>query len=791
MSPRRSARPFASGVPTSARRPAPQRRRENRSGAWKSSLAVAVCLGAALLGLAPVLQGLGWWFATMSVVLVLLGVMTALRAWGAPELAVIAGGAVVWAALVLVLYAGDSLWFVFPTSGTIPDLSGDLADAGLSIAQQEVPAVADGPILQLMVMAVGLIAIVSDELATGLRAPVLGGLGPLAVLAVAPLVRHVAPNVPVYVVVALAFLLMLWCASRIGADRPRGPRLRGAGGRNPLLAAGMAVAAIAAMVVLPTITPGLTADSLAEDSGSGRFPTVYATGVDPTIQLGRDLRRSAPLLSLTYSTTSEEGLYLKMVNLGDFSTGLWEPESPFDAVGYDGQDFGTPPGLAPDVPTVQSETSVSIAALRSDWLPLPYPTQRVDELSGDWLLTPGTFTVTDLRGDTRGLNYQVTGLDIQPTAEQLAAAGAVVPDAISGFLALPPDLPPVIAETAAAVAGGAATNYDQAVALQEYFRSGEFRYSLTAPVTNGYDSDNALALADFLAQKEGYCVHFAGAMAVMARTLGIPSRIAVGYAPGRQADSVGQAGPVYEVYTDQLHTWPELYFDGIGWLPFEPTPGLDITPPDYSLPDYAQAGAPGSASTPAPSSTSTAAPNERPDILDGQGPLSPEQVALGQLRGWGVFAAILGGIAVIGLAPFTVRRLIRRRRMREIDTGALPGTLAWTELEDALDDYRVQRSAGDTLHDLDRRVREELTLPEDALERLRLRVEFEQYAHPASTDAVRRGGIRSDLEALIRALEAGASTGERSRARFLPSSLLGRLRGRRGRTASSTGSLVP
>jgi hypothetical protein len=103
----------------------------------------------------------------------------------------------------------------------------------------------------------------------------------------------------------------------------------------------------------------------------------------------------------------------------------------------------------------------------------------------------------------------------------------------------------------------------------------------------------------------------------------------------------------------------------------------------------------------------------------------------------------------------------------------------------------VQRSAGDTLHDLDRRVREELTLPEDALERLRLRVEFEQYAHPESTDAVRRAGIRSDLEALIRALELGASRAERSRARLLPFSLLSRLRGRRGRTTSAPGTLVP
>lgn len=797
MSARRSARPFAPPAFGSAREPsggttAFQRRRAARSGAWASSILVAVCLGIALAALTPLLQGLGWWFATMSVVVLLVSVMAALRAIGASELLVVTVAAVLWAGLVLLLYAGSTLWLVFPTAGTFGDLSGDLAAAGLSIAQQEAPAIADGPILQLLVMAVGLIAIITDALATGLRAPVLAGAGPLAVLTVTPLVRHDDPDVPVYIALAAAFLLLVWCSSRIGADGRRGPRPPRAGGRNPLLAVGLAIATIAAMVALPAITPGLTADSLAEESGGGSFASVYGTEVDPTIQLGRDLRRSDPLLSLTYTTTSEEGLYLKMVNLGDFSTGVWQPEAPFGAIGYDGQDFGTPPGLAPEVPVTSASTTVSIAALRSDWLPLPYPTQRVEQLSGDWLLTPATFTVTDLRGDTRGQNYQVTGLDIQPTAEQLASAGAVVPDSIADFLAIPPDLPPVIAETAATVAGGALTNYDQAVALQEYFRSGEFRYSLSAPVTNGYDGDNAQAIADFLAQKEGYCVHFAGAMAVMARTLGIPSRIAVGYAPGRQADDQADGLPVYEVYTDQLHAWPELYFDGIGWLPFEPTPGLDITPPDYSLPDYAQAGASGTAATPPPSSTSTAAPGERPDTLDGAGVQTPEQLALGQLRGWGVFAAVLGVIAALVLTPFTVRRTGRRRRVRNLSSDPLPGTLAWTEFEDTLDDYGVQRSAGDTVHDLDRRLRDDLRLPEEALERLRQRVEVEQYARNMVTDAGERASIRSDLTALISALESAASSGERTRARLLPLSLLRRARGaRRGRSATAPGTLVP
>jgi hypothetical protein len=772
----------------SRRRSAAQQRREEKTGAWKSTLAVAVAIGAALIGLTPLLQGFGWWFATMAMVVLLLGVAATLRGRGVPEVTVVAVTAIVWGALVVVLYAGSTLWFLLPTLSTLTDISGDLADARLSIAQQEVPAVADGAITQLIVMSVGLIAVITDELATGLRTPVLSGIGPLAVLSIAPLVRKSEPNVAVYVLTAAAFLVVIWCSSRIGTGPPRlktRPVVKG--GRNPALAFGIAAGAVATMIVLPAVTPGLTAESLADDGSGNRFPSVYATGIDPTIQLGRDLRRSDPVLSLTYTTTSDEGLYLKMVNLGDFSGGTWQPEQPLNAVGYDGQEFGTPPGLAVDVPTEEVDTTVSIASLRSDWLPLPYPTKQVGDLAGSWLLTPSSFTMTDLQGDTRGLNYQVTGIAVNPTAGQLAEAGAIVPDAVRDFLALPTDLPPIIASTASEVASGAATNYDRAVALQEYFRSGEFRYSLAAPVSGGYDGDNAQMIAAFLEAKEGYCVHFAAAMAVMARTLGIPSRIAVGYAPGQTADGTSEGRPVYEVMTDQLHAWPELYFDGIGWLPFEPTPGLDITPPDYSLPDYALAGGAGASASNPSTSTATADPNaQRDDQQNAFGSLTPEQVLMGQIRGWATFAAVLGGIFVVVIAPWTVRWARRRSRIRRLTTDPLPGTLAWTEFEDTLDDYRVQRSAGDTMFDLERRLRDDVDLPEPAIDRLRRQVEYEQYAPPGTADAETRERIRSDLVALLSALEGRAQTRERYRARLLPASLW-----RRRRTTAASGALVP
>ncbi|MGA1838942.1 DUF3488 and transglutaminase-like domain-containing protein [Herbiconiux sp. 11R-BC] len=794
--PARGGRPPSAGRTPDGSRPALSsfaRRRAVRTGAWKSTLAVAVSLGVALAGLAPLLQGGAWWLATMSMVVVVLAVGAVLRGRGAPEVVVVSVSAFVWGGLVVLLYAGSTLWFLLPTLSTLTDISGDLAAARQAIAEQEIPADAGGAITQLIVMSVGLIAIVSDELATGLRTPVLSGAGPLAVLAIAPLVNRTDPDVPVYVLAAAAFLLVVWCSSRIGAESGRERpwshpgRSRVRGGRNPGLAVGIAALAVAAMVALPAVTPGLTAQSLADDSASSPFSSVYGAGIDPTIQLGRDLRRNDPLLSLSYTTSASHGLYLKMVNLSDFSTGIWQPETPQGAESYVGQDFGTPQGLAADVSTAEVTTSISIATLRADWLPLPYPTQRVAGLSTPWVLTPSSLTVTSDQAATQGQNYEVTGLSVEPTAEQLAAAGSVIPDALSGFLSLPADLPAVISDTARQVAGAAATPYDNAVALQQYFRSGQFSYSLNAPDSSSYSGDNTQMIAAFLQDKTGYCVHFSAAMAVMARSLGIPSRIAVGYAPGQGANSVSNGAAVYDVYTNQLHAWPELYFEGIGWLPFEPTPGLDFTPPDYSLPDYAQAGVSGTTGSTRAASTPSADPNAARD--PGQsvsGTQTPEQAALGQVRGWGTAAAVLGGIAAIVLLPWMLRALRRRSRVRRIAADERPATLAWTEFEDTLDDHRVQRSAGDTLLDLEQRVHESVTLPAAVVDRLRREVEFEQYAAPGSASAQTRASIRGDLLELLAALSSGASSQRLWLSRLLPVSLL-----RRRRAAAPTRTLVP
>jgi hypothetical protein len=129
------------------------------------------------------------------------------------------------------------------------------------------------------------------------------------------------------------------------------------------------------------------------------------------------------------------------------------------------------------------------------------------------------------------------------------------------FWQLPADFPESVASLAREITATARTPYDQALQLQNFFRT--FTYDLT--VQSGHSND---AILSFLRIRRGYCEQFAGTFAAMARSLGLPARVAVGFTPGeRQPDGS------FRVYGRHAHAWPEVWFDGAGWILFEPTPG--------------------------------------------------------------------------------------------------------------------------------------------------------------------------------------------------------------------------
>jgi transglutaminase-like putative cysteine protease len=259
------------------------------------------------------------------------------------------------------------------------------------------------------------------------------------------------------------------------------------------------------------------------------------------------------------------------------------------------------------------------------------------------------------------------------------------------------------------VAGGAKSPYAAAVALERYFRVGGFIYDQHPP-----RAVSVPPLVDFVTRTHrGYCQHFAGAMALMLRYLGIPSRVAAGFTSGIYNKASGE----WVVSDRAAHTWVEVWFRGWGWLPFDPTPGRSGLAGQYS------------SSSPRFDVAATAAVLAGSQGLrkfgsglaaklgfGGKARVSPDVPVLGaapvgahspqRSRAWGLLrllAAALGGLALVVIAA---KLLVRRSRYLTRDPRRLAGACR-KELRDVLLDQQVEVPPSATVRELAELVRAE------------------------------------------------------------------------------------
>ncbi|WP_180933663.1 transglutaminase-like domain-containing protein [Nocardioides ungokensis] len=223
------------------------------------------------------------------------------------------------------------------------------------------------------------------------------------------------------------------------------------------------------------------------------------------------------------------------------------------------------------------------------------------------------------------------------------------------YTALPTDLPAIVSTLATQVTRDAPTRFEKAVALQQWFSStGGFTYSTRAAPGNGVN-DLVRFLSDNEGGRTGYCEQFASAMAVMARVLHIPARVAVGFL---EPDQVGPN--TYEYSTHDLHAWPELFFPGSGWVRFEPTPaGAGTSVPSYTT---QQLPVVNPTSRPSASASSSILPSHRPN--DTANPSESAAAATHSDGGPGFpWLPVGGGLLVVvlaaGLALVPARCVVR------------------------------------------------------------------------------------------------------------------------------------
>ncbi len=178
-----------------------------------------------------------------------------------------------------------------------------------------------------------------------------------------------------------------------------------------------------------------------------------------------------------------------------------------------------------------------------------------------------TIAVTTPRFLRPHQRYTVTVSINSATSGNLSEAGDDYPNRVTDYyLQLPPTLPERVRQLSETVTKKAKSPYDKALAIRQYLSQINYSSETKAP-PEGVDGVDYFLLT----QKSGSCVHFASAMAVMLRSVGVPSRLCIGYSPSGWDASTGSA----TLRAKHRHAWPEVYFPGCGWVEFEATPLTD------------------------------------------------------------------------------------------------------------------------------------------------------------------------------------------------------------------------
>ncbi len=250
-----------------------------------------------------------------------------------------------------------------------------------------------------------------------------------------------------------------------------------------------------------------------------------------------------------------------------------------------------------------------------------------------------------------GEQYTVRSMIPEPTIFAMREAGEEYPEWIKQrYLQMPVNFSPRVVELAQQIAGEETTPYDKVMAITQYLRR-TITYSITVPDPPRNREPLEWFLFDLRA---GFCNYYASAEVLMLRSLGVPARLVVGYAEGAWDSDQS----LYTVLGKDSHSWPEVYFPGLGWVPFEPT----VSQP---LNDYPEGG---DFERPAPMGPSVMMePTFDPRAFERQQGLDPDDLGLEEnnrpfpLSGTSI-ALLAGALVVITLVILE----IRRRRTQEL-----------------------------------------------------------------------------------------------------------------------------
>jgi transglutaminase-like putative cysteine protease len=486
------------------------------------------------------------------------------------------------------------------------------------------------------------------------------------------------------------------------------------------LAAIMIVSAVAATTALASTVP--EAGSIDWRVNSGIGTGLYGQGSSLNLFVG--LQQNVVSLSddpVFYARVSDSApdnseLYWRLISLDVFDGQNWIPGAQtFSQQGetrYEREEWQF------QGPTVEMSARVRIAGLTQQLLPVLYsttafesPNQLIDESFR--VREDGSIGI-DVRS-REGWEYEFRAEVPRPDIAQLASLGGELspifdeavdqgaidleprpvnfvprPPEVDPYLELPDDVSLAVKTAARDITDPGFTRFEKALILEAFFRDGDnFVYS--TDVSTGHSS---LDLEAWLLDPEsenfrtGYCEQFATAMAVMARALGLPSRVVLGFTPG-EVQNQEDGSELIVVRERNAHAWVEIWMDGQGWVRFDPTPRSDGI--NRSL-GQQEIGFDARAYVPAPADAESIGgtdrlPGERdpilPDFDEFLGDSTPDFRSGNGLRipGWMLWGLVL--VAAAGALP-AYKTIRRRRRLAAVAAGNIE--VAWMEITDRLRD---------------------------------------------------------------------------------------------------------
>lgn len=749
------------------------------SGQRHATMVAAASLALTLTPLAGIFAGLSWTIPVLLVVTVVATAGMLMRSAGRGQgLQTLAMAAALLVLMTALFNEGTAIALIIPTPATFEHWLALVGGGVNDIIVMAPPVEARGGILFLTMLGVGLVAILHDMFIVGLRTPALSGLTLLTMYLV-PV--SVAPEATAWFWFILPAAAYLWIladdnlrrVSRFGHRFTGSGRLVGTRFPSPLAATARVTGALFVAVtllvlaVVPANTSGLV-DQVAEGYGEGDGPAQGGDvgEVDPWARLAGSLNQPEPQELLRVTTDDPSPRYLRMhvadrLTTEGFGPSDYEGLEPLDSLSGGGEVF-----------------TAEVENLRmSDAVVPVYGRPTAIDLGDEWEVDTETGVVVSESTDlTEVDSYTLQYVDPDWDPALLAAAGETPSDrAVFIRNTRHPNVPELTSQVEELLAeSGAETVHEKTLAVLDFLSPANgFTYTLETA-----EAGNEEAILDFLETKEGFCQQYAGAMAWMLREAQVPARVVIGLTKGTYSEGA------WTVSSGNFHAWVEVYYEGLGWVTFDPTPSSGVSnavnfpwadePAEEPDPVEQESRGPGE-------DAASVSPTEGPTTageLDQEAQGLPEDQSAAPGAGGGfdpVWLALLPLLAV-PFVPALGRVAVRRSRL---GARRLSAHSAWDETRDLAGDYGIELHDSLTPRQAAAALAQAVPGAGGAVAALASAVEHHRYS-PRAADTT---GLPEAVRDLRARLGERASSSRRFRARFWPASLGTRFAERRGRTA--------